>query len=660
MQIIKVHGTQAIVHRYKLTIILIALLFTIHYSLFTNLSYSQGVSINNNGMSADNSTIFDLSSTSQGLLIPRMTTAQRDAIVSPALSLLIFNITTNCFEAYVNGQWYSISCPPPCYLPDTPLALTNTHSQTQITWNWSTVSGAIGYKWNTSNDYTSASDNLDITSFTQNSLACNTIYTLYVWAYNNCGKSSPTVISLATDSCISICREWQKTYSGGGSDLAFNCQETTDGGYFIAGVSNINAGGGYGDMYLVKTDGTGNFLWGKTYGGTDYEVAGSTQQTSDGGFIIAGTTRSFGYGEYNLHYYLVKTDASGNLSWSKTYGGSKGKSEGGGVLQTRDGGYIMAGTTNSFGVGTLSNWMNTYVVKTDANGNLLWSRTYGGIGYDGAGFIQQTTDGGYIIAGGTSNSFGFTFQHAYLLKIDDSGNLSWSKAYTGVTQYPQAVAYSVQQTTDGGYILAGTAAIYANNQGDALLIKTDASGNVLWGKDIGSAIGPNGGTEYAGMVMQTADGGYAFGGGSTKSSPGGGNWNYYLVKLDGNGNLGWSKVYGGPDDPANFTQNAVQGTSFGLTTDGGFVMTGVFSVYNYDSNWTLIANKSMWYVVKTDSYGNAAGCLTDTDIINVIDIAPTATDVATQVTIPDTQVDIPATIVTNQTPVVNFLCTKCN
>jgi uncharacterized protein (TIGR02145 family) len=178
-------------------------IFLLANVILINFVFSQtGVSINTTGGPADNSAILDVSSTSQGLLIPRMTTSERNGIISPALSLLIFNTTTNCFEAYVNGNWYSVSCPPPCSKPTVPTSGTNSASQTQIVWNWNTVNGATGYKWSTANNYSIATDNGTNTSYTQIGLICNTSYTLYVWAYNSCGNSSPLILNQTTSSCV--------------------------------------------------------------------------------------------------------------------------------------------------------------------------------------------------------------------------------------------------------------------------------------------------------------------------------------------------------------------------------------------------------------------------------------------------------------------------
>jgi sugar lactone lactonase YvrE len=193
------------ISKHKLIIILIVLIFTINYSLLTIKCSAQGVSINTSGLAADASAILDVSSSSQGLLIPRLTTKQRNNIFSPALSLLIFNVTTNCFEAYVNGQWYSISCPPLCIVPDIPAPAINVSCITQITWNWNTAKWATGYKWNTINNYSSAIDNGAGISFIQTGIACNTLNSLYVWAYNDCGKSSHIILTGATSPCVNNC-----------------------------------------------------------------------------------------------------------------------------------------------------------------------------------------------------------------------------------------------------------------------------------------------------------------------------------------------------------------------------------------------------------------------------------------------------------------------
>jgi len=205
----------------------------------------------------------------------------------------------------------------------------------------------------------------------------------------------------------------------------------------------------------------------KTYGGTYYDRAYSVRQTSDGGYIVAGWTWSFGGG--GPDFFLIKTDASGNVQWAKTYGGT-GDDRAYSVQQTSDGGYIVAGYTYSLGAGG----RDFFLVKTDANGNLQWAKTYGGTGIDSTISVQQTSDGGYIVAGWT-DSFGAGSWDILLIKTDANGNVQWAKTYGG-TDWD--FAYSVQQTSDGGYIVAGITYSFGAGGSDFFLIKTDANGNI--------------------------------------------------------------------------------------------------------------------------------------------------------------------------------------
>jgi hypothetical protein len=184
------------------------------------------------------------------------------------------------------------------------------------------------------------------------------------------------------------------------------------------------------------------------------------QQTSDGGYILAGFTDSFGAGINDA--WLIKTDANGNKVWDKTFGGSGGDVALA-VQQTSDGGYILAGVTTSYGTGNEDAWL----IKTDANGNEVWDATFGGSNYDETYAVQQTSDGGYILAGGTY-SFGAGNNDAWLIKTDANGNKVWDKTFGGSGG---EVALAVQQTSNGGYILAGA------TSGGAWLIKTDGNGN---------------------------------------------------------------------------------------------------------------------------------------------------------------------------------------
>ena len=316
------------------------------------------------------------------------------------------------------------------------------------------------------------------------------------------------VVSLLS---VPSCTGWNKTYGGSDFEQAFSVEQTSDGGYIIAGYGPSYVTNSY-DFWLVKTDASGNQQWNKTYGGSGSDGAFSVQQTSDGGYIIAGHTTSFGAGSYD--FWLVKTDASGNQQWNKTYGGS-GSDEAFSVQQTSDGGYIVAGYTSSFGAGSYDFWL----VKTDGSGNQEWNKTYGGSGSDGARSVEQTSDGGYIIAG--FGPYGAGGCHLWLVKTDASGNRQWDKTYGGGGSDG---AYSVEQTSDGGYIIAGYTTSYAAGYCAFWLVKTDASGNQQWDKAYGGS-----GDDEAFSVQQTSDGGYIIAG--YTSSYGAGSYDFWLIKV---------------------------------------------------------------------------------------------------------------------------------
>jgi hypothetical protein len=241
--------------------------------------------------------------------------------------------------------------------------------------------------------------------------------------------------------------------------------QTPDSGYIITGCSGYHGARG-GDVWLIKTNARGDTLWTRTFGGDSLDVGCTVQPTSDGGYIIAGGTRSFGRG--GLDIYLIKTNASGDTLWTRTYGGS-GYEEGSSVEQTADGGYIVAGYTDSFGADSA----DVYLVKTNSAGDTICTRTYGGSGSDEANALGKTSDGGYIIGGWTS-SFGAGSRDVYLVRTNASGDTVWTRTCGGT-----GIDYgsSVQQTADGGYVAAGYTTSVGTG-GDVYLIKTDETGNV--------------------------------------------------------------------------------------------------------------------------------------------------------------------------------------
>jgi hypothetical protein len=334
---------------------------------------------------------------------------------------------------------------------------------------------------------------------------------------------------------------WTRTYGRDGEDRGHSVQQTVDGGFIVAG-STESLSTGDNDVYLIRTDAQGDTLWTRSYGGTRHDFGYSVQQTSDGGYIIAGTTLSFGAGDYDV--YLIKTDALGDTLWTRTFGGTY-TDEGNSVRQTSDGGYIIAGTTVSFGAG----YFDVYLIKTNAQGDILWTRTYGGKRGEWGSSVQQTTDGGYVIAG-SAVSFGAGTIDAYLIKTNAQGDTLWTRTYGG-DETDQA--RSVAQTSDGGYIIAGLTNSVGARDYDVYLIKTDALGDTLWTKTYGEARRDRG---YS--VRQTTDGGYIIAG-STRSF-GAGAADVWLLRTNVSGDTLWTRTYGGTSYYAGY---AVQQTSDG-------------------------------------------------------------------------------------------------
>ena len=290
---------------------------------------------------------------------------------------------------------------------------------------------------------------------------------------------------------------WEQFFGGVNSEGGFSVQQTSDSGYVIAGYTNSTGAGGY-DFYLVKTDSLGNSLGARTYGGVGDEYCYSVQQTPDKGYILVGSTTSYGAGSSDV--YLVKTSQTGNIQWDTTYGGTEAD-VGYCVDQTADGGYIVVGSAYS-----PSNYDDVYLIKTDASGNVLGDSTYGGALGDWGYSVQQTLDQGYIIAG-TTVSFGAN--NVYLIKTDFFGQVQWDNVYGSGNNFDKG--YSVEQTSDSGYVVAGYTWDGVSSTFDLYIVKTNSLGDIQWTKTV-PAFGGFSGEDYRFSIKETSDSGYVVAG----------------------------------------------------------------------------------------------------------------------------------------------------
>ncbi|HEY3294988.1 MAG TPA: T9SS type A sorting domain-containing protein [bacterium] len=266
--------------------------------------------------------------------------------------------------------------------------------------------------------------------------------------------------------------------------------------------------------------------WSHTYGGYNEEWLQAAQQTADGGYILAGHTHSYGAG--GADFWIVKTDAQGTSQWTRTFGGA-GLDECWAIQQTFDGGYVLAGMTSSYGAGSNDFWL----IKTDADGLMQWNHTYGGNNDDGAKSVEQTPDGGYIVAGYT-HSYGSGGGDVWLVKTDAVGTMQWNRAYGG---YNEDECHAVHAMPDG-YALGGFTLSYGAGMDDFWLIKTDLSGNMVWNHVYGGSA-----SERCWDMKPTRDGGFIMTGESMSFTSGA--KDFWLVKTDPSGLMQWQRHFGG-------------------------------------------------------------------------------------------------------------------
>ena len=406
--------------------------------------------------------------------------------------------------------------------------------------------------------------------------------------------------------------EWQKSFGGTLSDVAYSIQQTTDDGFIVAGYSNSNDGDvtahygntNYSDYWIMKLNNAGAIEWQKSLGGTAYERTFSIQQTTDNGYIVAGWSRSNDGDVTGNHggsdYWIVKLNNGGDIEWQKSLGGT-GDDYAHSIQQTTDNGYIVAGfsASNDGDVTGNHGGYDYWIVKLNSGGDIEWQKSLGGTVADEANSVQQTIDGGYIVAGfSVSNDGDVTGNHGlddyWIVKLNATGDIEWQKSLGGT-----AIDWAnlIQQTTDGAYIVAGVS--YSNdgdvtgNHGndDCWIVKLNNTGDIEWQKSLGGAS-----YDYANSVQQTADGGYIVAGVSYSNdgdvSGNHGNDDCWIVKINSTGDIEWQKSLGGAgyDEAYSIRQ----------TTDNGYIIAGASSSNNGDV--TGNHGSSDYWIVKLSSF----------------------------------------------------------
>ncbi|HYV91914.1 MAG TPA: T9SS type A sorting domain-containing protein [Chitinophagales bacterium] len=318
---------------------------------------------------------------------------------------------------------------------------------------------------------------------------------------------------------------FQKTYGGPSYDIGYAVQQNFDGGYILAGAQHSFSLGTYDD-YVIRTNEYGDTLWTRTYGDSLDEFAYSVKQTPDGGFIICGYTASFGAG--NNDVYLIRINSSGDTLWTRTYGGVN-DDEGNAVAVTNDGGFMIIGNTKSYGAGN----DDVYMIRTNSAGDTLWTKIFGGSGEDQARSMNKTDDGGYIITGFT-NSYGQGNGDVLLIKTDSSGNILFTKTYGWIDIEEGKWG---EQTGDGGYALIGVSGIGVTN---VYFIKTNAQGDTVFTRMFG---GISATLDLGYSLHQTNDGGYILAGSTRDINLG--DYNIYMVRLDNNYDTLWTRLFSG-------------------------------------------------------------------------------------------------------------------
>jgi hypothetical protein len=377
--------------------------------------------------------------------------------------------------------------------------------------------------------------------------------------------------------------EWSKCYGGSSSEELHAIYPTSDGGYIMGGQTQSADGDvtnqlGWSDCWVVKIAANGAIQWQKSYGSAEWEVLYDIKPTTGGGYVFVGRSTS-NQGDLTSNYgsddvWVVKLNNSGNIQWQRSYGGSSHEDPRC-IIQTSDGGYAVSGYSwsSNHDVDSNQGQGDMWILKINSTGNIQWKKSFGSTEYDEAYMIEQTSDGGYIVAGYAGAANGDVTGHhggmdAWAIKLNSSGNVEWKKCYGGTSDEWFS---SVKQTPDGGFIFFGDTesedgdVSSVNGSSDMWLVKTNSTGNIQWEKTFGGSS-----YEEGAYLSLTNDGGYIVTGYTASNdmdvTGNHGDIDYWVVKLSSSGNIQWQKCMGGPEEDEGYA--VIQ------TADNGYMVLG--------------------------------------------------------------------------------------
>lgn len=458
----------------------------------------------------------------------------------------------------------------------------------------------------------------DVNSYSDLYLNEQQTYFYRLRSYNLTGMSNYSNETNATTLSSATAGLWSRTYSGPGNSRVYSVINTSDGGFLMAGALNLNSSGAINDdVWLIKLKSDETIDWQKTYGGSTKDVANMVQQTTDGGYIVAGESASFNSGSANSDVWVLKLNSLGEIVWEKRYGfGPAERAEA--IVQTddnadgvRDDGFILVGFSASLN--------GLWVIKLNSVGDVSWQQLHtAGLGSAFGYSVQQTADAGFIITGEVYNSISGN-RDLWVIKLASDGTMSWQKTYAGADNSAGKSIIQTDDNNDGvnddGYIVVG----YADTDNTSVInnavwvLKLASDGSITWQKTFLGA-----GAEAAYDVIQTSDNGFLVAG--TTTSFGASSNDFWLIHLLADGSVNWEKRYGGlGGETAYSVQEA---------TDNGFIVVGSSGSFTAGKTdiWALRLDATTNINFKTATNGSSQA--TSAAITNTTTVPQTRTRVA--------------------------------